>query len=99
MDWSMPQIAPAKRLKLVVQIATSYVGNSYIAAEQLPLLIATIDAGLASVTQPVTAPETPQPAISPRLSVTPEYLVCLEDGKKLQMLKRHLRIFHNMTPE
>jgi predicted transcriptional regulator len=48
---------------------------------------------------PEVKPEAPRPAVSVKRSVTPEFIICLEDGKKLKMLKRHLRTTYNMTPD
>ncbi|WP_449234559.1 MucR family transcriptional regulator, partial [Azospirillum doebereinerae] len=67
---------------------------------ELPVVIDTVFRGFRDVGKPLEAAVQPQvPAVSVRKSVTPEYIICLEDGKKLKMLKRHLRTTYDMTPE
>ncbi|GAN52811.1 MucR family transcriptional regulator [Tanticharoenia sakaeratensis] len=86
--------------KLVAQIVTSYVSGNEIAPEALPALIRSIYTTLSEVNQPAVVPvEKPTPAVSPRKSVFPDYIVCLEDGKKLKLLRRHLKTAYNMTPQ
>lgn len=83
------------------EIVSAYVSKNPIPSDQLPALIQTVYASLTKLGEPV-APvqaERPQPAVSVRKSVQPDYLVCLEDGKKMKMLKRHLRSTYNMSPE
>lgn len=65
----------------------------------LPQLIQDVYKTLANVGNNTSSPERLQPAVSVKKSVTPDYIVCLEDGKKLKMLKRHLKTAYNMTPE
>jgi predicted transcriptional regulator len=66
----------------------------------LPVLINQVYTSLANIgTIPAAAPERPQPAVPVKKSVHPDFIVCLEDGKKLKMLKRHLKTAYNMTPE
>ncbi len=85
---------------LTAQIAASYVGHNNVAANDMPQLIATIYQSLSRLGQGKDALESrPEPAISVRRSVAPDYIICLEDGKKLKMLKRHLKTAYNMTPE
>ena len=67
-------------------------------AADLPRLIATVHETLATVGPEEAAPR-PEPAVSIKQSVKPEYIVCLDDGKKLKMLKRHLRSAYNMSPD
>jgi predicted transcriptional regulator len=84
---------------LVAEIVAAYVGNNLVAAAQLPELIRCVHAGLAGLGGDVEAPAEPlKPAVPIRRSVTPDYIVCLEDGKKLKMLKRHLSSTYDMTP-
>lgn len=86
-------------LSLTTEIVAAHVANNTISVSDLPQLINEVYKTLASVgTQPVQ-PERPQPAVPIKKSVTPEYIICLEDGKKLKMLKRHLKTAYNMTPE
>ena len=88
-------------LSMATEIVAAYVSNNPIAATQIPDVINTVFASLQSLNgQPAEAPsEPPKPAVSIRRSITPEYIICLEDGKKLKMLKRHLRAAYGMTPE
>lgn len=79
-------------------IVASHVQNNSVAIGDLPQLIRTVHEALSSLSG--TAPaEKPQPAIPVRRSVTPEFIICLEDGRKLKMLKRHLATAYGMTPE
>jgi len=87
--------------RLTVQIVSAHVAHNNVAQADLPALIAQIYgtlSGLGKAAEP-QAPSRPEPAVSIRKSVTPEYLVCLEDGKKLKMLKRHLSSAYDMTPD
>lgn len=81
------------------QIVAAHVGHNAIAPNDVPTLIKSVHDALTSVGTP--EPEEPQqePAVSIRRSVQPDYLICLEDGKKLKMLRRHLKTAFNMTPE
>jgi predicted transcriptional regulator len=79
-------------------IVASHVQNNSVAISDLPQLIKTVHDSLAGLTGDSPA-EKPQPAVSVRRSVTPDYIVCLEDGRKLKMLKRHLATAYGMTPE
>jgi len=98
----MPDESPsADLLGLTAEIVAAHVSNNPVSLADLPNLIQEIYRTLSSVGQPAAkaAPERPQPAVPIKKSVTPEYLICLEDGKKLKMLKRHLQTSYNMTPE
>jgi len=87
-------------ITLTSDIVAAHVSNNSVAVSDLPLLIQNVHAALASLDSPAPAPEVRQePAVSVRSSVKPEYIVCLEDGKKLKMLKRHLMTHYQMTPE
>lgn len=88
-------------LSLVTEIVSAYVSNNTLNTDSLPGLIRSVYTALTSLGQPVleTVENVVQkPAISPKKSVTPDYIVCLEDGKKLKMLKRHLAQL-GLTPE
>ena len=95
---------PPSVLELVAQIVSAHCVGNTVAAEALPALIHRVHAGLTQVDQPVQAtsetpvPERPVPAVHPRRSVFPDHIVCLENGKRLKMLKRHLRMAYGMTP-
>ena len=85
---------------LVAQIVAAYVGSNSLPAAQLPDVIRSVYEALAGMNAQVEAvPDALKPAVPIRRSVTPEYIVCLEDGKKLKMLKRHLRTTYDLTPE
>lgn len=95
------QERPSEVLQLTAEIVASHVSNNTVALGDVPQLIKQVYdslSGLGSET-PRRSTERPQPAVAVRKSVTPEYIVCLEDGKKLKMLKRHLKAAYNMTPE
>ncbi len=81
-------------LELTTRIVAAHVANNPIAVTDVPGLIATVHQALAAL-----GPEEPAPAVPIKQSVKPEYIVCLDDGKKLKMLKRHLRTAYNMTPD
>ncbi|MGE4350845.1 MAG: MucR family transcriptional regulator [Bdellovibrionales bacterium] len=96
------EMTPNDRLlTLATQIIASYVGNNTVNASDLPSVMSTIYQSLAHLGSATTTTleERPDPAVPVRKSVTPEYIVCLEDGKKLKMLKRHLKTAYGMTPE
>jgi len=85
---------------LTSQIVAAYVSNNSVSVTDLPGLIRQVHQSLLNVGQPVEVPsEKPVPAVSVKKSVHPDYIICLEDGKKLKMLKRHLKTAFNMTPE
>ena len=87
-------------LSLTTEIVAAHVSNNTVALTDLPTLIEQVYKSLANVgTEPVVAEERPQPAVPIKKSVTPDYIVCLEDGKKLKMLKRYLRARYNMSPD
>ena len=87
-------------LELTTEIVAAHVSNNTVALADLPELIQQIYRTLSTVgTNGSAAPDRPQPAVPIRKSVTPDYIICLEDGKKLKMLKRHLKTAYNMTPE
>ena len=91
----------ANFIQLTAEIVSAYVSNNAVAAGDIPALINQVHTALNRVLN--NAGETPaeplKPAISVKKSITPEYIVCLEDGKKFKSLKRHLRTQYNMTPE
>ncbi len=88
-------------IELTAEIVSAYVSNNTVPAGEIPSLISQVHAALARVSgKPGDAPAEPlKPAISVKKSITPEYIICLEDGKKFKSLKRHLRTQYNMTPE
>lgn len=87
-------------LALTSQIVASYLSGNTLPANDIPALIERVYKSLANVNAPGgTLADRPQPAVSIKKSVQPDYIVCLEDGKKLKMLKRHLKSAYNLTPE
>lgn len=91
----------ADLLGLTAEIVSAHVSNNPVSLVDLPNLIQEVYRTLSNVGAPAikTEPERPQPAVPVKKSITPEYLICLEDGKKLKMLKRHLQTAYGMTPE
>ncbi len=88
-------------LEMTADIVSAYVGNNSVSADALPSLIANIHAALSGVSNgPVEAePEPKEPAVPIRKSIAPDFLICLEDGRKFKSLKRHLRTKYDMSPE
>ena len=87
-------------LALTTEIVAAHVSNNTVSLADLPQLINQVYNSLANIgTAPAAAAVRPQPAVSIKKSVLPDYIVCLEDGKKLKMLKRHLKTAYNMSPE
>src|SRR5262249_7006473 len=91
----------ADLLRLTADVVSAYLAKTPIGAEQIPEVINTVFASLRDLEAgPGEArAEPPKPAVSVRRSVMPDYIICLEDGKKLKMLKRHLRTMYNMSPD
>ena len=95
----MPQDEQSPELlDLTTKIVAAHVANNAISAGDLPSLIATVHKALATVGTEEAAGK-PKPAVSIKQSVKPDYIICLEDGKKHKMLKRHLNTAHGMTPD
>ncbi len=88
-------------IELAVDIVSAFVSNNSVPASELPMLISSVHATLGRLTQTVVEekPEPLTPAVSIKRSITPDYIVCLEDGKKFKSLKRHLRTRYDMTPD
>ena len=91
----------AEVIEMTAGIVSAYVGNNMVAATDLPILIQSVHQALSGVSTGVAeADATPkEPAVSVKKSITPDYLVCLEDGRKFKSLKRHLRTKYNLSPE
>ncbi len=92
----------ASCLQLTANIVSAYVSNNTVSSAEIPALIIQVYSALMRVSKGAvaTGPAEPvKPAVSIKRSITPEYLVCLEDGKKFKSLKRHLRTQHRMTPD
>lgn len=88
-------------LVLTTEIVSSYLSNNTVSAGDVPGLIEQVFRALNNVSTGAVEikAERPQPAVSIKKSVTPDYIICLEDGKQLKMLKRHLMTSYGMTPE
>ena len=86
-------------LELTTEIVAAHACNNTITSGDLPQLIQDVYKTLAVVGTTPLVPERPRPAVAIKKSVFPDYIVCLEDGKKLKMLKRHLKTAYNLTPE
>ncbi len=88
-------------IEMTTDIVSAYVGNNAIAAADLPSLIQNVHRALAEVSSgEVAASSEPQePAVSVKKSITPDFLICLEDGRKFKSLKRHLRTKYDMSPD
>jgi predicted transcriptional regulator len=86
-------------LGLTAQIVSAHVSKNAVARDALPELITQVYNTLITAGAEPVEPEKLQPAVPIKKSVFPEYIICLEDGKKLKMLKRHLQTSYNMTPE
>ena len=84
-------------LNQVTEIVSAYVSNNSVPTNQLSELITSVHQALMNVDE--KPPETLKPAVPKKRSVTPDFIVCLEDGKKLKMLKRHIRTSYNLSPE
>ena len=88
-------------IDMTADIVSAYVGNNSVSAAELPALIQSVHRALAGISSGAEVVEAApkEPAVPIRRSITPDYLVCLEDGRKFKSLKRHLRTKYNMSPE
>ncbi len=93
--------ADGELLRMTAEVVAAYVSNNTLPTTQLAEVISSVYSSLRSLdNQPAEVKAEPlKPAVPVRKSITPDYLICLEDGKKLKMLKRHLRSTYNMTPD
>src|ERR1700752_3957526 len=88
-------------IEIAADIVSAYVGNNSVSASDLPILIKNIHAALKGISTGATAePAAPQtPAVPVRRSITPDFLICLEDGRKFKSLKRHLQTKYGLSPD
>ncbi|MBZ9845674.1 MucR family transcriptional regulator [Mesorhizobium sp. CA5] len=87
-------------IELTAEIVSAYVGNNAVPVASLPDLIQSVNSSLSKIGQPAEPEKVVQtPAVNPRRSIFPDYVICLEDGKKFKSLKRHLMTHYNLTPE
>lgn len=93
--------ADAELIDLTADIVSAYVSNNTVPAGDLPALIGSVHRALIATQGGVSEPEPEplKPAVNPKKSVFPDYIVCLEDGKKFKSLKRHLRTHYDLSPE
>ncbi|MBB5706388.1 MucR family transcriptional regulator [Sphingopyxis panaciterrulae] len=84
---------------LTADIVAAHVSNNSVAISDLAMLIGNVHAALSGLGNQPVEEEKPVPAVSIRSSIKPDYIVCLEDGKKLKMLRRHLMTHYGMTPD
>ena len=97
----MSENASSTYMELAADIVSAYVSNNSVPAGDLPGLISQVHLALARVGNGAAeaSADAPKPAIAIKKSITPDYIICLEDGKKFKSLKRHLRTQYNLTPE
>jgi predicted transcriptional regulator len=95
------QLEAEDLLELTAHIVSAYVSNNKMSPDGLPALISSVDAALKGLTggAPAPAPVELVPAVPVKKSITPDYIICLEDGKKFKSLKRHLRTVYNLSPD
>ncbi len=94
------QISREELLALTSEIVSSYVANNTLPAQEIPGVIEQVFKTLSNVDKDTGLhADRPKPAVPIKKSVMPDYIVCLEDGKKLKMLKRHLKTAYDMSPE
>ncbi len=91
----------ADLVEMTAEIVSAYVGNNAVSVSDVPALIETVFGALSGVEQAGAGKEAlvAEPAVPVRQSITPDYLICLEDGKRFKSLKRHLRTHYNLSPE
>jgi len=100
-EQSEKRVLHADLLRMTTEVVAAYLAKTEVSADHIPEIIATVYASLRDldVGVPEVKAEPLKPAVSVRKSVMPDYIICLEDGKKLKMLKRHLRTMYNMSPD
>lgn len=86
-------------LQLTTEVVSSHVSNNKVSPSDLPKLIREVYSALSSVERQSGEQGKPEPAVPIKKSVQPDHIICLEDGMKLKMLKRHLKTAYNMTPD
>lgn len=97
----MDDAPKSELIALTADIISAYVSNNPTSRDDLPALIVEVHEALAKASNHQAAPEREElrPAVALKKSVTPDYIICLEDGKKFKSLKRHLRTHYNLSPE
>ena len=97
-DQTSEQLPSNELVRMTADVVAAYIRNNPLATNDLPGVINTVHASLTALNGGAAAAPL-QPAVPIRKSVTPDFIICLEDGKKLKMLKRHLRTSFNLTPD
>ncbi len=99
-EGAQEKLPSATLLRMTAEIVSAYARNNPLPASELTSIISTVHGSLVSLEGSVARkPEPGRSAVSIRRSIQPNYLICLEDGKKMKMLKRHLRTTHGLAPE
>jgi len=100
-DSGSEKTTQAELLEMTTQVVSAYLGNNTVPSGQIPEVIKSVHASLTDLGSGSATPGQPtqKPAVPIKKSVAPDFIVCLEDGKKLKMLKRHLRTTYNLTPD
>jgi len=100
-DKDLDTIDREEIVRLTADVIAAYVSNNELSPAELPELIRAVHASLGGIggVEPAVPAEKQKPAVPVKRSVTPDYIVCLEDGKRLKMLKRYLRSHYDMSPE
>jgi predicted transcriptional regulator len=98
-DEQRNEVTDAEVLRMTAAVVSAYVRNNPLATGDVTTLIGAVHRSFVDLNAATVEPEAPTPAVPINKSVQPDYLVCLEDGRKLKMLKRHLRTTYGMTPE
>jgi predicted transcriptional regulator len=100
-ETSMEELARTDLVELTAEIISAYVSNNAVTKEDLSSIISDVHEALSKAAQRVGPAEREElrPAVALKKSVTPDYIICLEDGKKFKSLKRHLRTHYNLSPE
>jgi len=93
------KIEKLELLSLTTDIVTSHLSRNPVNTEEISSLISDVFNTLSTVGETLEEEDKPEPAVAIRKSIHPDYIICLEDGKKLKMLKRHLKTSYNMTPD
>ena len=93
------QMSLKEIMGLTAQIVAAHVSHNIVPANELPKLFQQIFETLSAIAGIGETSVAPKPAVSIRKSISPDYIICLEDGKKLKMLKRHLKTSYNITPD
>ena len=93
------QLDISELLEFTAEIVAAHVGNNKLDQNELPSLIQDVYKTLSELNDVTMEQARPTPAVAIKKSISPDYIVCLEDGKKLKMLKRHLKTVYNLTPE